>query len=196
MITQNYSGDQLATIANFRTRAGELANLLETIPDEEHDQETWAVLSSDDNGHFCKTPQCALGWAVHRGLIPDARLAILAYSGSLEDNDPSKFTWFADAADGPDDLTMFEIPEKFDPAGHVDVFPVRNGMYFDWGQLGEEHYGQVVTHGVFYDSDLTKAEVIKLLREYAVTGRVSRASGYTYYHHAENLALAACETAL
>ncbi len=52
----------------FANNAAKLADYLETVPDENHDQETWTTGPVEGlKQHACGTSACALGWAVVSG---------------------------------------------------------------------------------------------------------------------------------
>lgn len=169
----NYSGDQLATIASFRTRAGELADLLETIDLKAHTQECYAEMNNE-----CATPCCALGWAVHRGKIPGVRLALLTGDDGLTRRGvaPDKlptFEYTPAYIEGPGSVTLYEVPGDEAFGTGVQVFPVNDeGVAFDWNLMGVEHYGSVVANAVFLNTDDNLFEVIAKLRQYAATGTI------------------------
>lgn len=193
-MTTHFSGDQIAKITDYRTRAGELADFLTTLKlqgrDDEHNQETWVRLQEDPNnpGHMCGTPQCALGWAVHAGLVPDTRIAILSTAENLANRgipfDAAKP--FVDATKPTYYEHKFEVPSNRAFGIGANVQPVTGNTFTWWEDVGAKHYGDVVLSRVFNATELTLQEVIDALREYAATGRIKYNEEY-YHAHDEDL---------
>lgn len=176
MDTPNYSGDQLAQIVDFRTRAGELADLLESLQDGEHNQNRWATVTDEGNG-VCGTPRCALGWAVHRGLVPDARIGVFTRFKERLGVEPS--TKIIDDVYGVEITGKHIEPEKLNTYG--EVVPVTGNTASTWAAVGLNHFGSVVLHAIFYKDDMDSDETIRRLREYVTSGEVT--IGSTRYYH-------------
>lgn len=158
-----FSGDQLAKIAEFRTHAGELADYLETIRSDAHCQETFSEVSFAADGNYCGTPQCALGHAVHQGLVPGAETKVLTDHRTDEGQ--------AYPVYGVPYVNRYTVTPSTRPyRSRIAVYPVRNGECYDWADIGREHYGPVVHASIFMNTERSLEETINALREYAASG--------------------------
>lgn len=187
--TQKFYGDQLAKIAEFRTRAGELANYLEHLDGQPHDQATWCHVRND-SGKVCGTPSCALGHAVAGGLIPGAALTVLSNSyrlseAGLDPNALQAFDYAYNEEHEKDLLFAVPVGQNVEGISYMEGYPTRNGTWIPWEEIGIEYYGAVVRDCIFYATCSKLDEVIADLREYAATGCIER-HRYTYVHAAEN----------
>lgn len=174
MTTQKFSGDQLAKIAEFRTRAGELADYLEHLDGLPHDQGTWCHVRND-KGEICGTPACALGHAVAGGLVPGTVLTVLSNDYRLVDagldiDTLEAFTYAEDSESTEDVLYAVPLGSAGQAVSFVEGYPTRGNTWIPWEDLGLEYYGAVVREGIFYDAFSELDVVIARLREYAEKG--------------------------
>lgn len=126
------------TAKMYANNCDKLANLLELIPDEQHDQANWIVKAPE-----CGTVCCAMGWA--------------AQSRQFEGLKPCN-------AVGKCERTVKNfgrISVKF------SIGVTLNGQRMDFENAGAMLFGREVVRDVFMRIDASKKKTIKYLREYA-----------------------------
>lgn len=132
-----------------------LADYLETVPDKNFDMDTWLQVKNSS----CGTVGCALGWAALGNIIPG-----LQWGVKREAYDPKtgsiRVTWAKTLR------TANKWLSGKSPSGaHVCDVPIMEGKECDWDDAGATFFGEATCHGIFYNTQLSKAEAIARLRK-------------------------------
>ena len=185
----NYAQLSDAVDPQYRINAGKLADIMARLTHGQHIQNSWARLDVRDN-HPCGTPHCALGWGLHEGLAPGIVLSVGCYIyGHGEYNGDEVIAELL--RDYPsakqlkeddnlilridtmtrEDYTRFVLDDRMTNSNRY-VFPLREatGDALGWGVAGSEFFGAAVMAAVFAEGELTTADVVERLRQYANCG--------------------------
>lgn len=123
----------------YANNADKLANLLETVPDEQHDQKHWVI-----QGPECGTLCCAMGWATVSGQFEG--LEVNSQKNTIRDD--------------------VEINGRryngITPEGAI-----LNGREASFEEAATHLFGILVTDDVFMRTSTPKQTVINQLRKYA-----------------------------
>lgn len=145
-----YTDITRSQLAFYATNCMKLANYMEALPEEQHDQGTYAH-TKDKNGYDlqdCGTPACALGHAAYSNLVPGLQFGIALLRGLTSDQryeiDASRY-----------------LGENDD---RVIAMPVINGGWTHWHSAGRYFFGYLAESLVFDQSAHSKFRVVQLLR--------------------------------
>ena len=187
----NYAQLSDAVDPQYRINAGKLADIMSRLANGQHVQDSWAKPDVRDN-HPCGTPQCALGWGLHEGLAPGIVLSVECYAYGRDEHNKNAVAaeMLRDYPSAKqiksDDILFLRIDTmtREDYMRFVDderivnsnryVFPLREstGEMLDWGTAGSEFFGAAVMAAVFAIGELTTADVVGRLRQYAEHGYI------------------------
>lgn len=207
----NYAQLSDAIDPQYRINAGKLADIMARLAYGQHVQNQWAKPEVRDN-HPCGTPQCALGWGLHEGLAPGIVLVVGCYVYAHGDEHeeevmaellrkyPSAKRIVEDDTlilridtMASEDYMRFAAGDDRISESNRYVFPLREatGEVLDWSHVGAEFFGAAVMEAVFSTGELTTAEVVRYLRQYAAGGFIDDEDDKRYfiaaYDQAEDL---------
>lgn len=141
-----------------------LADFMEALPREKHDQSTFCGIGGQKSNGFCGTQTCALGWFISGGLSPHLGWTYFEknYQQALKNARAMRET-----SKGELDLDDLAVIPVINNTAVIRNGEARNGMNYSYRYVAYVFFGQSAWGNVFSEAYLPKDEVVAELRRLA-----------------------------